>query len=514
MKALFIYVDVSSAVGYSAGIGALSAVLKADGHQTKLIHVSGELGYPLDLNRINDDIREFAPGVICFSVTTNQWHFAKEVGASIRREFSTPIIVGGHHPTADPDDAISEHWVDFVCRGEGDKVLVELVRILEAGKSPEALPNLVYKNGDGIVHQPLTSWVEDLDDLPFEDREIFDFSRIVDTRSGWAEVIVTRGCPYPCAYCFNRPLLRKYAEDSRAGGRPFSKRRFTHRRRSVDSTITMLKSLADSCPNVSGITFVDDIMATEGEWFEEFTRRYKKEVGLPYACTSHPLLFTRRVAGLLRDSGCKVVKMGIEAGNPEIRRKVLKRNLSDEQLVGVFETAKEFGLKPQAFNMIGLPGESIENIMETINLNSRIKPYIVWLSTFVPYPGTELYHECENNGMIDESRWDSVDTYRGASVLKDEYLPSMRFKKIRVLFRWYLNANLGVSDEMEAIYRDGIEDLTSLPDEQWENGSVERLFLERDAEIDRQLREKDLSHYIKKKYINIYWGREYNYDIT
>ena len=514
MKVLFIYVDVSSAVGYSAGIGALSAALKADGHETRLIHISDELDYPLDLTRIRHDIREFEPALICFSVTTNQWHFAKEVGSGIKMEFDIPIIVGGHHPTADPDEVVSENWVDFVCRGEGDEVLVELVRLLEAGESPEALPNLVFRKGNEVYHQPVTSWVENLDDLPFEDRDIFDFSRIVDTRTGWAEVIVTRGCPYPCTYCFNRPLLEKYAEDSRSAKRSFSKRRFSRRRRSVDSTLAMLKNLVGSYPNVTGITFVDDIMAMEGEWFEEFTRRYKDEIGLPYACTSHPLLFTRTVAGLLRESGCKVIKMGIEAGNPEIRRKVLKRNLSDDKLVDVFETAKEFGLKPQAFNMIGLPGESIENIMETIRLNSLIKPYIAWLSTFVPYPGTELYYECETKGMIDDSKWDSVDTYRGASVLKDAYLPALQFKKIRVLFRWYLNAGLDVNDEMQAVYRDAIDDLTSLPEEEWENGSVERLFLERDAEIDEQFRRKDISHYIKKKYINIYWGREYNYDIT
>ncbi len=512
MKILFIYTDVSSSVGVSAGIGILSAVLKREGHDTEMIHVSEEIGYPLDLQRITDDIRKGQPDLICFSITTNQWYFARQIGRHLKERFRIPIIVGGHHPTADPERVVLEPWIDVVCRGEGEQALLSVVQRLASGESFHGIPNILFRDHGEIVQEPLLSWEQNLDDLPFEDHRLFNYGKIVATRGGWAEVIVTRGCPYPCTYCFNQPLFEQYRADSQTVRREAIRKKAMIRRRSVDGTIRLLKELKQTYPQIKGFTFVDDIMAQEGEWFDQFAHRYPREIGLPYACTSQPLMFTGRIAEQLRDSGCKVVKMGVEAGNERIRRKVLKRNISNEHLIEVFQTAKAYGLKPQSFNMIGIPGETIENMMETIRLNAVLKPYIVWLSTFNPYPGTELYRECVAKGMIDESKWEEVDSYRGGSVLKDEYLPSLELKKIRVLFRWMLNANLG--NGAAAVYRKEIDAFLALPATYWANGAIERMFAERDAEVDMALRQRDVSHYVSKKYINMLWGKEYGYDLT
>ncbi len=162
--------------------------------------------------------------------------------------------------------------------------------------------------------------------------------------------------------------------------------------------------------------------------------------------------------------------------------------------------------------MIGIPGESVENMMETVRINASMKPYIVWVSTFIPYSGTELYYESIKKGMIDEAKWHHVDSYRGESVLKEEYLSALEFKKIRVLFRWFLNENL--ENEAKEMFHANIQDLSSLSNEQWQNGTVERIFKERDDEIDQYLRRRNISHYIRKKYINIFWGSEYDYDLS
>ena len=512
MKVMFIYIDNTSSVGYSAGIGVLSAILKKEGHQTALQHISDELDYPLDQDRINKGIYDYQPKLICFSITTNQWRTVTQVGTGIKKELNIPIMVGGPHPSGDPDAVMEEPWVDFLCRGEGDIALPETVRCFEAGLPYEGVPNLMYRKNGVVVKEPLGKFVEDLDSLPLEDREIFDYERIIETRHGWAEVIVTRGCPYPCSHCFNETLFNQYRNDEpKYAGTSLKKKEFV-RRLSVSSTLSMLNRLIGRYPQIIRFTFVDDILATDGVWFAEFSKRYKNEIGLPYACTSHPLVFNARVAKLLKESGCKVVKMGVESGNMEIRSKVLKRDIKDQHLVDVFRIAKESGLKPQSFNMIGIPGESIEQMMDTVRLNARIKPYIVWLSTFIPYPGSLLYDECRKKGMIDEDKWTEVVSYREESPLKDAFLPRRAFRKIRVMFRWHLNSCLGNS--AASIYKDAIRDLSSLPNEQWEIGEIDKVFTKRDDEIDAYLRQKDISHYMRKKYVNIFWGSEYDYDIT
>jgi len=114
--------------------------------------------------------------------------------------------------------------------------------------------------------------------------------------------------------------------------------------------------------------------------------------------------------------------------------------------------------------------------------------------------------------MIDESKWDEVDSYRGGSVLKEEFMPSQELKKIRILFRWHLNAFLGNS--ASDTFRRLIDEFDRLPDEYWENGVIEQKYKEKDTEIDLSLRNQDISHYISKKYINMFWGKEYDYDIS
>ncbi len=120
MKVLFIYTDIGISVGYSCGIGALSAYLKKNGHQSRLIHVSKELDYPLDLERIVRDCRAYNPGLIAFSVATNQWHYVRQIARAIRQDCSIPMVIGGHHVNAAADEVLAEQSIDFACKGEGE----------------------------------------------------------------------------------------------------------------------------------------------------------------------------------------------------------------------------------------------------------------------------------------------------------------------------------------------------------------------------------------------------------
>src|SRR5262245_60853151 len=131
MRVLFIYTDIGISVGYSCGIGALSAHLKRNGHKTKLLHVSDELGYSLDPNRIVKDVLDYDPGLICFSSVTNQWFYCKTIARFLRRACDIPIVVGGHHANSAAQEIITENAVNYVCKGEGEVPLFELVKRIE-----------------------------------------------------------------------------------------------------------------------------------------------------------------------------------------------------------------------------------------------------------------------------------------------------------------------------------------------------------------------------------------------
>jgi anaerobic magnesium-protoporphyrin IX monomethyl ester cyclase len=214
----------------------------------------------------------------------------------------------------------------------------------------------------------------------------------------------------------------------------------------------------------------------------------------------------------LKEMGCKVVKMGVEAGTPHIRNQVLNRNISDEVLLESFALARKYGLKPQAFNMIGLPTETIDDMVCTARLNAKLRAYIVWYSTFMPYPGTGLWDFCVKNDLMDESKWDEVRSYRGGTVLKEKTFTRLELEKMRVMFRWHLNQQL--ENECSEEYARNIAELGSLSEDLWLSGEAETLWRERENELDEKFRRLSIDHYVGKKYVNIFWAKEYNYDLT
>lgn len=546
MKVLFIYTDVGIAVGYSCGIGVLSAYLKQAGHQTSLIHVAEALDYPFDLDRILADVKAFAPDLIACSAVTNQWLYVRDIARHLRAHLDTPIVVGGHHADAAPKDVLAEPAIDYACRGEGEKTLLQLVKCLGQGGDVHDIPNLVYRRngepvataaeceagccceggssasaiasdtgveslGDGIYSNRMCRWIQNIDELPIEDLDIFDYQKIVDTRDGWAEVMATRGCPYACTYCFNRLFLEHYKEDRAQEGEVVTMRDYV-RRHSVERIMQVLHHIRNTYRNVKGFVFVDDVFAIDPKWLGQLAPRYRDEIGLPFACTSQPLAFREPIAALLQNMGCKVVKMGVEAGNERIRNQVLNRNIKDQVLLRGFELARKYKLKPFAYNMIGLPTETRDDMLTTARFNAQLRPYIVWLSTFLPYPGSVLADFCEENDLIDHSRWDGVRSYRGGSVLKEKTFTYLDIEQIRVLFRWYLNAFLG--RECSEEYQRNIDELLKLGPEDWLEGRAEKVFKQRDAELDDKFRKLGYDHYTNKSYVNLFWAKEYDYDMS
>jgi len=103
---------------------------------------------------------------------------------------------------------------------------------------------------------------------------------------------------------------------------------------------------------------------------------------------------------LLKHAGCAEIWVGVECGNEQLRNTLLKKRISAGKIIEAFRLMKAYNIKSKAFNMIGLPGETKENIEETIKLNKLIKPDIKNTTIFRPYPGTELYSYCKNKNWI------------------------------------------------------------------------------------------------------------------
>lgn len=391
MHVFFVYPDILRYPDwrgvYYHGVGYLSAVLKRAGHTTSLIHVIEPPERKALVNRVLGE----QPNLVAFSATTNQFIYVREWVKWIKEANGELLtICGGVHPTLNPEKAIATEGLDMICRGEGEQPLLELVNCLESGENSDHIRNLWIKRANGqVVKNPLRPVIQDLDALPFADREIFDFPTLCLSEGG-AIFMASRGCPYHCSYCCNHALHQLYQVPMRQ----------YVRFRSVNHVIEEIQQVLEHYPFIKEIHFDDDILPLRRDWFQDFAQQYAAQIGVPFSCNIRPNLVNVQVTRQLKAAGCFRVQLGIESGNERIMNEVLNRGLTRRQIAHAFELCREAGLETKAYNMIGLPLENMDCVLDTIELNAECEPSTIQVSVFYPYRGTAIYELCEDKGLL------------------------------------------------------------------------------------------------------------------
>ena len=166
------------------------------------------------------------------------------------------------------------------------------------------------------------------------------------------------------------------------------------RRHSVDYLIEEVRRVKANY-RLDCVKFYDDMFTYRAdEWLEDFARKYKKEIGLPFHCLTRANVVTEDMVKLLKEAGCYSVSMSIEAGNERFRNEVLKRGMSEQEILNAFHLFYRFGIYTFSNNILGLPYATLKDEIETIDLNIRAKASFVEFPIFHPYPKTELGDFC------------------------------------------------------------------------------------------------------------------------
>jgi radical SAM superfamily enzyme YgiQ (UPF0313 family) len=302
------------------------------------------------------------------------------------------------HPTLSPEDVISNESIDIVCIGEGEYPMLELANRLENGEDITAIKNLWVKIEGKLYKNPLRPLITNLDELPFPDRDLFDYERMIEKFSHRssdlriAEIMTGRGCPFNCAYCCNHALRKIYRDCG-----PYV------RRRSVENVLNEVEYLIEKY-KINWLIFDDDTFTMHPRWLEEFCEKYPKRFALPFQCNAFPTTLNKELIYQLKKAGCDRIAIGIESGNEWLRKTVLQRPITNEQIIKVFKLLKEAGIKSYSFNMVGLPFETPEMIEDTIKLNLLLDADHIQVSVFYPYPKTHLYEICKENGWLSQNK--------------------------------------------------------------------------------------------------------------
>lgn len=383
MKILFINNLLGRSFVYKEPLGLeyLSAYVKQK--NAAIIDII-DTGSPQNVFR---KVQQFKPDLIAYSIRSGFHQFYLDLNRALKRNFTFLSVFGGPHTTFAPE-TINEDGVDIICRGEGEEALFDLITQLERGEDISRIENLWVKK-DGVIFQnPIRPLVENLDLFPFPDRSLLDKYPEIKTQK-LRNFITTRGCPYDCTYCFNNETKNLYK----------TKGRYL-RRRSVDNVIEEIKEVKERC-RIEAVHFEDDTFNLFPKWIFEFCEKYRRELHLPFRCNIRLDSINEEIIRSLKEAGCIYVVIAIESGVERVRKDILNRNITDEQILYASSLLKKYGIRFLTENMLAIPFTTLDDDLRTLDLNMRIKPDYPHASLFQPYPGTKLGRLAQEAGLYD-----------------------------------------------------------------------------------------------------------------
>lgn len=389
-------------INYWQPLGTLyvAACLLEAGHDVKLFN-----GAFLTHAEILLRVDEFKPDIAGIYSTAFGWPGALKTAADLKR--ANPklfVCAGGPYPIAVQERCFESAPVDAVITGEAERTLVELLECLTQRRELDGVLGVAFRRGDRIVKNPPRPLIEDLDSLPFPARALLEGAErylpppATYRRSPVATLITSRGCDRRCLFCFQIDRERK---TGRRGVRL----------RSVENVLREIESCL--AQGYREIKFLDDSFAADHERALQICQAIRAR-GLDFTwfasvCANQA---DRRLFAAMQQAGCWAVLIGAESGVQK-NLNTLRKACTLGQIRSAVITAKKAGLQVSTPFVFGIPGESFDDGLKTIEFAISLDPDLANFHCLTPFPGTDLYDRCAEYGHRSTDLKDY--TYQGAA---------------------------------------------------------------------------------------------------
>jgi len=394
------------------GLAYLAAALEKRGDDVRILDAES---YRMSPKKIASVISKDDFDVIGITVTTPGYFAVAKTLEEISKVFNKIVIIGGPHLTVKPKDTLKGNPnVTYGLIGESENTIVELLDLIEAKKSPKNIKGLVYRLGRTIKLNSTQDYINDLDSIPMPARHLLPMHRYRPAPSYYRKLpayalLSGRGCPFRCSYC------------SMIG---FGKVRRHH---SVERVCDEMEHLIDVY-GAKEIIFRDDTFTVNRNHvsnlcMEIIKRGLHKRV--KWSCETRVNLVDYKFLKLLKRSGCWEIHFGVESGTQRLLDKVQK-DIKLEEVKKTFEACNKLGIVIKAFFMIGLPTETREDSLRTIQFAKDLNPTWAQFTITTPYPGTKLHDDCLKEGTVRNFDWSTYKSWAGFTDSKLPYVTKGR----------------------------------------------------------------------------------------
>ncbi len=316
-----------------------------------------------------------------------QW--AHYVAAVAKKHFPDIPVIGGHgYPSLMTDHAMRDVNIDFVSLGEGESNFLKLITALRAGddKAVSQIDGVAWRDADGEVRiNPKSEFIDEIDNLPFPDWSLAAYENYFNYLGKRSLVMMSsRGCPYQCTFC--------------CAFRNFGKR---FRKRTVENVLAEIDYLVDQY-RTEEVVFIDDNITIDKRRFLQIAEGIKQRNLIWDIRYLSSFTTDREMLVAMKESRCQSINLSIESAVPRVLEQ-LRKPLDLNQATEIIETCKEIKLPCSVNYIVGLPYETKEDIVESLEFSARVRADWNCYTFLWPVPGTEIYDFClEHDYFIDK----------------------------------------------------------------------------------------------------------------
>ncbi len=374
-------------------LGILAAMIEKD-FEIKIIDATVD---NLSKEEFSELISKEKPDIVGISVLTNEYSGAGNIAAEIVKSINpqTTVIMGGVHvTTSNPEEILSKNpSIDYLIMGEGEYTFQKLCNHLN---NNSALPEkgIAYKNENQIINKGMADFIQDLDALPYPSYHLFDFLKYANKTQRedvgrarefpYVRMMTSRGCPYNCCFCEVKNI---------AGRKP--------RMRSVKHIMGEIELLVKKY-NIKSIVFDDDNLLMDLQRAKELFRAlinsgYNLKWNSPAMSIYN---IDEETVQLMKQSGCQFLNIAIESGTQRVLNDIIHKPLDLEKVKEIVKLIKKYDIDLASNFIIGFPGETWEEIRQTIKYAEEVGVDYAKFFIATPCPNTELYQVAKENNYL------------------------------------------------------------------------------------------------------------------